>query len=312
MLTLDAGIRVLPSTDSFKNVVFEDTTATPANRYGVGLGVSRGAFWNSSFEDCIFRNLYGSFAIYGSIKLKGCVFENSYSTYPRAYDAGNCYSSVYQTSSGSLLGQNYSQPFTVFEGCRFTANSNGVYAVPYVWYGSTVFFNDCDFTDSTYGVYSQTYGRAVYRNCRFTGITVNNSRRWASSGTHLHGWLLDLTVKDPGGNPLENATVSVRQRSGKEFWSFVTNSDGKIKNVYGDNPVFIEKEETGTGVYDPWSTDASSGLCHDLVIAHPDYAVHTEELVFTSDLERTVVLRVEENENKTVINGSTLYGSTIY
>ena len=159
------------------------------------------------------------------------------------------------------------------------------------------------------------YGASVHMNSKFlwegtnTFTNVTTERSWDGNGQHLHVRSLDLTVNDSGGSPLENATVNVMQKEGKEIWNFQTNSAGNILDCNKDLPVFVEKEETSTGNYTQWS-NGSGNQTHVITISHPDYKIDTREVAFTED--KTIVAQLSTNPHGTTkIVNSTIKNATI-
>tara|TARA_Y100000310_G_scaffold319966_2_gene375880 strand:- start:968 stop:2470 length:1503 start_codon:yes stop_codon:yes gene_type:complete len=287
------------SNASFNNITIDNTDRC----YFYGGGVMK--FVNSTFKNI---DNYGWLFLASSSALVG---------------------NRYVTDSGTNYSGKYEQPIIVFDNCTFDSNGDAStkYGVGGVARGSTVLFRDCTFNDAAYGVYAHSSGRALYHGTNtFTSITTAD-RRWSNTGTHLHVRTLDLTVYDENGDYLNNARVNVRQKEGKETWDFLTKShtssdpsvantpdhDGQISNVFGDFPVFVEKEETSTGVFTQWSNGGDQ--VHELTVSYPGYVTHHEELKFTSDLVVEVTMELDPGtvpNTATKIYNSTLYNTTLY
>jgi len=207
-------------------------------------------------------------------------------------------------------------------------------------------FEDCTFQDcydsssTERGLY--TYGSVIkLKNCTFAGVDDALSRgvqamygarillqgglagqTWTNVTTELvfstsynvafyEVYELDLTVQDSEGSPIEGAIVSVRQKEGHETHSFITDSNGNIKDCNYDDPVFVYGEIlSNTPTYNLWS-DGTGNQVHELMISHPDYVTDTREVTF--DQNRTIVAVLGATPpGATIIYGSTLYGSEIH
>jgi len=311
MLAFDGASQQVIPQHTFNNITISDTGGL-----GYGIYVYNGAW----LHDCTFDNItidnVDRLYIYGAstIKFTNCTFQNIDYYAPLHYVSGGDLSVAhYNTAQTETWGTKYQQSKIVYENCTFDSNYDvstkyGSYAVAR---GSLVLFKDCTFQNVAYGVYAYGGGIAIYAGTNtFTNVTTAD-RRWATNGTHLHVRTLDLTVYKPGGAvALENARVNIRQKDGKEEWSFLTDSNGNIKDVYGDLPVFTEKEETATGVFTQWSDGAGNNV-HVMTVSHPDYALSQQEIVFTSDQTISVTMEAEA-QAKTKIHSSTIYDSTIY
>jgi hypothetical protein len=272
------------------------------------MSYSGGLFDNLIFNNIIFENNTNAY-MGGTYKMSNCTIKDMYSSFPRTQGGGKEQGIPYETSKSEEYSQITGQPKTVFDTCTFdnnyaaAANGYGFYAVDK---GAVALFRDCIFQNNYYGARVHD-AIIIWVNCT---ITATVDRVWAGSGTHLHGRNLTITVNDSGGSPLPNANVNVRQKEGYENWSFLTDANGQIKDMWGDDPVFIEKEETSTGVYDQWS-DGNGDQVHIITISHPDYQIDTREVAFTQD--RTIVAQLTANAvGVTTIYDSTFYDSTIY
>lgn len=200
------------------------------------------------------------------------------------------------------------QPKVKYKNYTFDDGDSGVYAGGIVDRGSVVYFEDCTFQNATYGVYANR-GIAIYvGTTTFNSITTN--RRWGSGGIHLHGRKLTLNVEDSLTNPIADATVTIRQKQGREHWSFRTDSSGNVLDPRGEPVVLIEREETSTGVFTEWS-DGTGDQVHVIEVYKDGFTAHTQEVAFTEDKTITVTLDTAP-PGSTKIYGATFYGSNIY
>jgi hypothetical protein len=123
---------------------------------------------------------------------------------------------------------------------------------------------------------------------------------------------MTLNVKDSGASPIADATVTFRQKEGREHWTCKTDSNGDVLDPKGDPIWLIEKEETSNGVFTQWS-DGSGNQVHVIEVMKDGYDPHYEEIAMTADKTANVVLAVEgSGAAGTIIYDSTLYDSTIY
>jgi len=295
---------------NFNYVTIEETGVTE-NGYGI-LGTG-GFFGNTVFNNMVIDNTLLLSIRSCTMKWANCTIQNIASSYPRMIDCGKQSAGYFQTSKTEPysveIGQK--QGYFVMDTCTFDNNYDDTgnnYAFFEVGAGSIVLFKDCTFQNAYYGCRVNNGGVAIHYNSTFTSITVD--KVWAANGTHLHARKLTLTVNDSGGSPLQDAIVNVRQKEGYENWTFITDASGQIKDIWGDDPVFIEKEETSTGVYDQWS-DGTGNQIHEIIISHPDYETAKREVAFTEN--QTLIVQLADNPaGVTKIYDSTIYDSTIY
>jgi len=302
----DGGIA---QTSSFTNIKVN-------NRTNSGYIVR---FYPGDWSNFTFDNWDTTDTRYGVDSL-GASFKFTNSTFRQIYYynfvRGNFAGDSYVTSSNSTSPYINEQSKATFENCTFEDNYNASSGEMgfYISYSVVVKFKDCTFQ----GVEdTMSYGARAYYASKFlwegttTFTNVTTNRTWSTNGTHLHVYSLDLTVNDSGGSPLENAFVTIRQKEGKEIWHFKTDSNGQIKDCFGDNPVFVLKEETSTGIYTQWSDGSTDDKKHSITISHPDYQIDTRDVSFTED--KTIVAQLNDNlVGVTTIYDSTIYDSTIY
>ncbi len=293
---------------SFTNLKFNNRTNTGYAFRFRSTDMSNAVFDNILVEECRY-----AFETYGSsFKFTNSTFKNIY--YYNIVN-GNYAGNSYVISGDTSAPYNAVQSKITFDNCTFQDNYDASSTTRgfYLTYQTVIKFKDCTFAgvDSTLD-----YGAQAYYSSRFlwegssTFTNVSTYRTWSTNSTHLHVRSLDLTVNDSSGSPLANANVSIRQKEGKEVWNFQTDSSGKIKDLFGDLPVFVEKNETSTGNFTNWS-DGTGDKIHIITISHPDYQIDTREVAFTQD--RVIVAQLSENApGVTKLYDSTIYDSTIY
>jgi hypothetical protein len=282
--------------DSFSYITIGSTSYPDL---GYGLFTFAGDYSNTTFDHWTVDDVENVLYLQGTnIRFTNSTFKNSVNAYPVARYGGSQQRHTWNHSKTPSWGLN-TPPYQhkcIFDTCVFDNNytASTTHAFMEVSNGARVYFKDCTFQNAAYGIYAFRDGVAVTNNCTFTNIATAD-RRWAALGAHLHGFELALTVEDTAGSPLQGASVQVIQSSSpaKEYWEFTTDSNGQIKDCHGQNPVFIHREETSTGVYDNWSTSISSGLFHWIVVSKPGFQVWKRKVEFTADRTITAKLVAE-------------------
>jgi len=315
--------------DNAQPHTFHNVTVSDVSGFGY-LYFDRGCdFTNTIFDNITIDGIDRVYNFNTSVKFTNSTFKNI-DTYAMLFYAGSMIRSVthYDASPVEPFSNRWEQPKTTFDNCTFDSNydSGTKYAIYGVTRGSLALFKDCTFQNAAYGVYVWGGGVALYAGTNTFNSITTADRQWGSNNpVHLHCRTLDLTVYDENGDYLNNARVNVRQKEGNETWDFITRShtssdpsdpsrpdhDGQISDMFGDFPVFVEKEETSTGVYVNWSNGGDQ--VHELTVSYPGYVTHHEELKFTSDLTVEVTLELETTPStETKIYNSTLYNTTLY
>ena len=161
-------------------------------------------------------------------------------------------------------------------------------------YNSVTLMKNCTFgtTAVTTGLYAYYGGLILLDATTNTNIMASSAvtKKLWGTGTFLHIRTLTLTVKDENGNALQNAVVLVYQKELKERWVFATDANGQIKTVHGDDPVFVEKEETSLNTFTQWSNGTGSQI-HRIVVSKPGYQTWSTDVAFTADKTITATLQ---------------------
>ncbi len=295
---------------SYKHITVENTNGNYYGRIYWGQNASV-PLDNETFDGWHIEHIdYPLSTTAGNFKIKNTTFKDcKYQTL--SYSGGNGTGLPFNTSKAKLLNNKTFQATSVFDNCVFDDTDNngvpgaGAYGF-YTAYGGRTLMKNCTFKNLSYGAYA-IQGALVMWTGINTFIDVTTEKRWGNNGTHFLARELDLIVNDEEGVPMENAAISVIQKSTipKEWHVGLTNSIGKLVNVWGDNPVFIEKEETATGVFEDWTTDG-----HQLVVSAPGYKTHVVDITFDSN--KTVVVGLElEDQPHTVLNES-VFNETVF
>ena len=216
----------------------------------------------------------------------------------------------FEISKTKLRGIDFqNQPKFYYKNYTFDANDAGVYTGPYVDRGTVIYVEDCTFKNATYGMRAQGGIIVLLGTQTYTSITTE--KIWGPSGTILHGRKLTLSVEDSGAAAIADATVTIRQKEGNEFWQFRTDSNGDVLDPRGEPIVLIEKEETSTGVFDQWS-DGTGNQVHIIEVYKDGYEPHSEEVAMNQDRTKTIVLSTETQSGTTLNNVTINSTATIY
>lgn len=254
-----------------------------------------GDYSGCTFEDividlCATPNFYGTTAKFTNLTIQHCTGSTGILGCGAIWARGNYKTATTpDTNSSDFL----TQPKLVFKNCTFHDNRTTIEWCLSASGGSLVFVDGCTFSGdpadpATYGMTVFQSAAILERGSVFTDVTTN--RYWDSKGTYLHVWGLDLTVNDENGVAIPNATVQVRQKENKEVWDFQTNASGQIEDLYGDDPVFVEKEQTSAAVFVQWSDGSTDDKKHEILISKPGYQVWRRDVAFTADQVITAVL----------------------
>jgi len=291
-------------TVSFTNGKVECLNATESG-YGIYF-YSGGFFGNVSWDDITWENnLY--WTVNGAtFKMSNCTIKDTAGSYPRFYGSGKGQGSVYDTSKTEPFSKAVGQSKTVFDTCTFDNNyddSGTSYSIYEVGRGSRILFRDCTFQNNTRGVRVADGGIAIYAGTTtFTSITTD--RIWATNGTHLHARNLTLTVQDADGAAIENAVCYLREKSNRDYFMLETNASGEAKDLWGDDCILIEKEETATTTYTDWDD-------YELLVVATGYVAHSSDLdPSAGDITKNVTLTA--NPTGTTLYDTVVYDSVIY
>lgn len=226
--------------------------------------------------------------------------------------------SRYKTSKTSdFYSYEYNQPLVVLDSCTFDDQDSGSYC----WAlecGAVYLFKNCTIQNQKNGFRLSDGNALFYGTTTFTNVT---NKYIYGNGTALHVRKLNIDVKDSTATAIENATVRIRTKLEKtegsrnrpyESWCFFTDENGEVHNQQdGDGIYLVEKEESSIGNFVQWS-DGTGNNVHIIEVFKDGYAAHSEEIAMTSDKTVSIVLEVDSSLPSTVINNSTIYGSTIY
>ena len=206
---------------------------------------------------------------------------------------------------------NANQNKTLFKNYTFDDGDNGVYTLGTLDRGAVLYCESCTFQNAT-NVANLTRGILVLYNPTYTSISGNNFvYSSAGGGTVLHARKMTLSVEDSGGSPIADATVTFRQKQGRETWVCTTDSNGDVLDPLGEPIWLIEQEETSNGVYSQWS-DGTGDQVHVIEVYKDGYEPHSEEVAMNQDRTKTIVLSTE-TQSGTTLNNVTINGTaTIY
>lgn len=259
---------------------------------GYGLYFSPGGMYANVYIDGINIDgleygvlVYGCSAKIGgtiSSEIKNCVNAGIY-----FQGAGNVVSAAYETSQDdTAFPTGKFQSMGVAQNITFTDNDLGASSI-LAYYNALVQVRDCTFVGDTYsGTQKATYSNydsvVIHYNNTYTNCSANPNV-WGANGRHLHGRKFDIIVKDEHDNEITDYTFSAIECStpSHERWSAV--QTGPLQNVFGGSPMFIQKEETSTGVFVNWC-----GI--DVMCYKKGYEVFEEPFDLDQDYDITVNL----------------------
>ena len=305
-------------TGTFQNILVTGV----ANSSYVGIFIYGNDLTGMTFDNvtCV-DTRYGIYAQGVNVKLTNSDFSNTY------------FGSFQQYSNGSYLAYNnqytddgygdtlMNQPKTTIEDSTFTDcyDSSGTEYGVGLTYGGVIKIKNCTFRGVddalAIGIHGHILGRILLQGGiagqTFTNVTSKLGFSAANNQGYYEVYELALTVNDSGGSPLQYAHVTIHQKEGHETHHFTTDANGQIKDLFGDDPVFVYREIlSNTPTYDIWS-DGNGNLVHQITIAHPDYQIDTREVAF--DQNRSITAQLTVNAvGVTSIYDSTLYDTTIY
>lgn len=269
---------------SFAHITVENPTA---GNYDKGMVYLVGDLASCTFDSWTVDNISAFTPLYTICKFSNSTFQNiatSTSPYMQIsgiYGNNGRYTTATAANWFSSLSH---QPSLKFDTCTFYLNSTAstTYCIRYVL-GSVVEFHGCTFggaSTTANGVHSTLGSRCIYSGTTtFTNVTT--ARVW-TNGTHLHGHRVTITVYDDNGTTLPEAAVTIRQLEDKEYWEFQTNASGQVKDIYGDDIVLIEKEETATATYTQWSDGSSAVKKHRITISKTGFQPWVNDYVMTA------------------------------
>lgn len=314
------GLQFQPSVYSIVDSVthtYENITVqggpTEASGNGWLFYWGHGSYHNFTFNNIELTNGNGflcyatsNLIIDGGTALNGDIDHKYYGT------AGvGLMSSHYNTAKNENFGDhNTNQNKTLFKNYTFDDGDLGVYTAGSIGRGAVVYFESCTFQNAERAI--SVGGIAVMYNPTFTSISVSNYNYISNRNpTVLHARKMTLTVEDSGGSPIEGATVTFRQKEGRETWTCTTDSNGDVLDPSGEPIWLIEREETSNGVFSEWS-DGTGNQVHVIEVYKTGYEPHTEEVVMNQDRTKTITLSTETQSGTTLNNVTINSTATIY
>ena len=305
--TSEAGLLVLFENyhgEKVEGIFNNITLKTTGGYYNNAIG-----FYCGDYSACVFNNFTIDSCYFGVVSY-GANFKMTNSTIKNTY-----YWSIFGPPSGggyyySKLGSpdqstdTLQQPKVTFENCVFENNSSTENdAALYNGAGGIVKLKDCTVKDNSYGFYPVGLSKFLYQgDITYTNITTANKIS-AYSACHFEVNYLDLTVEDYDGNPIQGASVEVKQASGYEEWKFKTDEGGKIKDCFGDYPVFVNNEDPLDGTKEKWSDSIEEGRYHLITVSKEGFQTWQRRVEFIDDLVVVAKLRI--------VGGPTILGHNL-
>jgi len=281
---------------SFTNVTVKTSAASHLG-YGFYFYLVDGT--KLTLDNITMTDLYRSPYIMGSsVKFANSTFESSSSCSPfslRAGLTGPYYRA--QNDDTDPFKNGLEQPKTTFDTCTFDANYGGSYAC-HPLYSGIIKFKNCTFSNATVGIRASYETRILLEGgtAGQTFAAIATNKQWVNRGTYYDVYPLTLSVQDQNGNELEGATVIVTQSEGYETHTFQTTTadgsqnPGNVKDLHGDDPVFVYREEYALNTYDVWSDSIANGRYHTIIITKEGFQNWERRVTFTEAKTITATL----------------------
>lgn len=279
-----------PGLEQFKNVRFG--TGAQAGNYCINFRNS--SYVNDDiskilFEDCFFYSRYGIYIYNYGWYFKNCAFSGNSINCVFAY--GGLHPASWRGGEHVPERKIPRQIYTFYEGCTF---AGGGARDCYLNYLSQSLIKDCDFQHANQNIV--LYNDAalyVWTGNTFAGGSGYNGIVLTPDVSVFWVHALDLTVESKeSGLPLENATIFIRQKDGKESWIFDTDSNGKPKTMSSLNGkiILIWKElQDQAGNFTLWS-DPGNNTYHEIWIFKQGYCSKKLTLIMNQERAQTVEL----------------------
>ncbi len=277
----------------FKNITWDKTYGKGNQMYALRLPYDVRGIRNITFENLDFNDV-GNYPLYSSarVHLKGCTFGTTGSWKVLSYGMGFPVSGDTYRDYGYHGEHEDGQNFMYLEDCTFENQNNKNCLL--IQYNSVVLCKDCTWEHDTGDSIQVAYGGVVMM---WTGNTFTGGREYYDvdfDGRIQWVYDLTLTITDEEENPVEGATVLIKQSGGKERFTFHTDSDGKMTNDHNlDCALLTHKHQYGnskTTDAEYWS-DSSNSTYHTVTVFKDGYRPYTEDYVM--DQTRSDTIRLE-------------------
>lgn len=243
------------------------------------------------FTDCTIEHFDYHHYQWGLPWYVGCTFQNNDA---RAYVSNG----APHTKQGPWPIDGYTkwgQDFYPIIGCTYTKPNDGI--TLYITYSSVVVIKDCTFLSDISGVQVTDSSVALlWTGNTFTagnGALVNSI---SGPGFIAYVHAVRVIVTDDQANPIEGASVVVRQKDGFDEWQFTTDVDGKINahpvldsQCLCIHKVFVSGDPV-TGVFN-YKSDTSNGTYHEVIVSAPGYVTQAVQQVMDQDRSLVVSLQ---------------------
>ncbi len=288
------GVRSRLRAHTFKSIIFDKSYGRGNNFYAITVPFETIGQNNLLFEDCNFEDV-GNYPIYchgGRIHVKNCTFGTTAGWKLYFIRAQQLYSF---TGAKYDFGYNdkipFGQSFSFVEGCTFEneVNKNIFIAVQ----GANVLIKDCEWQHDASDSIQVEYGSQVLF---WTGNTFTGGRELYDlnyAGYIQRVFALNLLIQDSSETPIEGAIIYIAQSGGKEAFTFITGSDGRIHTCWDLKAAFLTHQHQygnnkSTNV-EYWSDDSNSTY-HDVWIFKDGYSRNVK-FVMDQDRAQTITLQ---------------------
>jgi len=242
-------------------------------------------------EDCLFKNAnYGFYVQCGTIYVKNTTLE-------LCTWGGGCVGGtqgfdnrIYKAQGVVDFGAQ-GQYFSFLDGCTFVSNSAGDMLVNQ---GACVLFRDCNFGHATVNIQTEQGAKILIWSGNTFAATnyINNLGLYDSVCYWVNA--LDITVKTAGDVPIEDAWVLIKQKDGKEFYTFKTDSNGKPMTMQALAGKILltwkeQLDEIGSS-FDLWS-DSGNSTYHEIWVYKEGYTPEKYTKTMSTDQTFDVTLQ---------------------
>ena len=246
------------------NIGIGDSPATGTTRWLWMMGYTGGKIINQVFEA---NKWYAGYSIQPSVNMIMPVY--------------------FPTLSGAYTKKKYGQMYMIFD--TMTMNDQGYAFYGYLQNDATIVLKDCTFNATLRTWLLYTDAKIIWWNSS-VALPFNVSNAGDNAGAYLVVFGLYLTITDMNDNPIENATVIIKQKDDRETFIFFTDVNGQLIDLYDYHVCLCTNRFKNMSVDEYWS-DASNSTYHTVTVLKEGYKSETFNVVMDQDRTQTVQLR---------------------
>lgn len=260
-------------------------TITNTNHYrttgsgGNAFYVDASNWSNTTISNITVSGKSSGFIIFGGcIKIKDSIISNTSTYAAQVSSAGRQLAQPYSTSKVFNRPIDNRQGFVLLQNVTFSNCSTN--AAIYAYLNTNMVLKDCLITRSDAvnrtGIYTHYASRPILVNTRLQNMSTNYI--YLYSGTILHGTQNYITVLDNNSNPLQYANVSVYSANHAQNWSYLTDVNGKILNMYDGGLILVNKQQTAVNTFNNWCNTDTASTYHYIIASYPGYQTYTTRI----------------------------------